>query len=302
MIDLNRIYNEDCLKGMSHIDDCSIDCILTDPPYLYLKNQKLDRPFDETVFFNHVKRVLKKDGFIVLFGRGTSFYRWNTMLADLGFTFKEEIVWDKCRTTSPVTPISRKHEIVSVHTKGTGRVNRIRVPFIEKYKHEPEKIKETISRLATTFGNRKTFDLLKKYYEQGYKEYLPTKGGYALTRSAESNINQNRTIVFAVGLEEGITEQSIIKECADHFSRIQIHPVQKPVRLLERLLALVSKEGDLVLDPFSGSGSTAIAALNTGRNFIGFEIDEEYYNAANRRVKDAIKEVKSNLFNHLELK
>ena len=88
MLELNKIYNEDCLLGMKKIDSESIDCILTDPPYLYLKNQKLDRPFDEQKFFSEAKRVLKKDGFIVLFGRGTSFYRWNCILADLGFNFK----------------------------------------------------------------------------------------------------------------------------------------------------------------------------------------------------------------------
>ncbi|MDR2835948.1 MAG: hypothetical protein LBV69_07130 [Bacteroidales bacterium] len=60
---------------MQKIEDNSIDCILTDPPYLYLKNQKLDRKFDEQLFFEQAKRVLKKDGFIVIFGRGTSFYR-----------------------------------------------------------------------------------------------------------------------------------------------------------------------------------------------------------------------------------
>jgi site-specific DNA-methyltransferase (adenine-specific) len=75
MVEINKIYNEDCLTGMRRIENNSVDCILTDPPYLYLKNQKLDRPFDEAMFFNECKRVLKKDGFIVLFGRGTSFYR-----------------------------------------------------------------------------------------------------------------------------------------------------------------------------------------------------------------------------------
>lgn len=60
MIELNKIYNEDCLEGMKRIPDGSVDCILTDPPYLYLKNQKLDRPFDELVFFSECKRVLKK--------------------------------------------------------------------------------------------------------------------------------------------------------------------------------------------------------------------------------------------------
>ncbi len=79
-MEYNIIHNEDCTSGLSRIQDESVDCILTDPPYLYLKNQKLDRPFDEALFFSEAKRVLKKTGFIIIFGRGTSFYRWNCEL------------------------------------------------------------------------------------------------------------------------------------------------------------------------------------------------------------------------------
>jgi site-specific DNA-methyltransferase (adenine-specific) len=286
MLEENKIYRAECTALMQQIDDSSVDCILTDPPYLYLKNQKLDRPFDEAAFFNEAKRVLKKSGFIVLFGRGTSFYRWNCTLADLGFTFKEEVVWDKRRITSPVLPLSRIHETVSIHKKSGGGVNSVTVPFFEKHKYAPEKIADAVRRLATAFGNREAFDLLKKYYECGEKVYYPSKDKFYITRGRNSNKAQNRTVVVAIGLEEGLKEQSIISECTDHYSRI--HPTQKPVRLLERLLALVTKEGDLVLDPFAGSGSTAIACVNTGRRFIGVEIDDEYHAAGVARVHDIL--------------
>ena len=88
MIEENKIYHCDNSELMPKLADESVNVILTDPPYLYLKNQKLDRPFDEQRFFSECRRVLKKDGFIVLFGRGTSFYRWNCILADLGFCSK----------------------------------------------------------------------------------------------------------------------------------------------------------------------------------------------------------------------
>lgn len=55
------LYNEDCIEGLKRIPDGSVDVVLTDPPYLYLKNQKLERQFDEQAFFGHVKRILKKD-------------------------------------------------------------------------------------------------------------------------------------------------------------------------------------------------------------------------------------------------
>ena len=66
-----------------------------------------------------------------------------------------------------------------------------------------------------------------------------------------------------------------------------IHPAQKPVELLERFIRVSSKENDLILDPFMGSGSTGVACLNTNRNFIGIELDKNYFEiASDRLLKD----------------
>lgn len=67
----------------------------------------------------------------------------------------------------------------------------------------------------------------------------------------------------------------------------KVHPTQKPVPLFEYLIKTYTNEGDLVLDNCMGSGTTAVACINTGRNFIGIEKDEEYFNMAQKRVKEA---------------
>lgn len=66
------------------------------------------------------------------------------------------------------------------------------------------------------------------------------------------------------------------------------HPTEKPIDLLELYINNSSNEGDIVLDPFMGSGSTAVACLNTSRNYLGFEIDKEYYDVAEHRIKSII--------------
>jgi DNA modification methylase len=63
-----------------------------------------------------------------------------------------------------------------------------------------------------------------------------------------------------------------------------IHPCPVPIQLMERIILLTTNEGDLVVDPFMGSGTTALACLNTNRRFIGFEMNEEYCNLANERI------------------
>jgi site-specific DNA-methyltransferase (adenine-specific)/modification methylase len=70
------------------------------------------------------------------------------------------------------------------------------------------------------------------------------------------------------------------------------HPTQKPVRVLERIIRVASKQGDVVFDPFMGVGSTGVAALNLGRKFIGIEIDEKYFRAAEERLEMAAARLK----------
>ena len=92
----------------------------------------------------------------------------------------------------------------------------------------------------------------------------------------------NRCVNVTQSINNGMNEKSIIKEQRDHYDTI--HPTQKPVPLLVRILNLISNKGDTILDCFSGSGSTAVACMKSGRDFIGFELDKEYYNKSIERI------------------
>ncbi|MCD6085519.1 site-specific DNA-methyltransferase [bacterium] len=71
-----------------------------------------------------------------------------------------------------------------------------------------------------------------------------------------------------------------------------VHPTQKPVRILEHIIKIASNKGDVVFDPFMGVGSTGVVALNLGRKFIGIEIDERYFKAAEKRLKNTASKLR----------
>ena len=71
---------------------------------------------------------------------------------------------------------------------------------------------------------------------------------------------------------------------------ITTHPTEKPEKLLERIILIGSQEGDTVLDPFMGSGTTGVVAKRFGRNFVGIEIDESYFEIATTRIDNAVRE------------
>lgn len=71
------------------------------------------------------------------------------------------------------------------------------------------------------------------------------------------------------------------------------HPTQKPVSLLEYLIKTYTNPGDTVLDSCMGSGSTGIACVNTNRNFIGIELDEQYFNIAKQRIEEAERKARN---------
>lgn len=253
----------------------------------------MERPFNERELFSEFKRVLKPTGFVVLFGRGTSFYRWNTILADLGFEFKEEIVWNKRRTSSPVGAIGRVHESISIYTKNSGVINKVIIDYSEAKGYDLDKIETDLKRLGGLFNKGKAFDKVcegLRKIERG-EDYSNGNRGNGHRITCQSSLKNRCVSTYTINsMINGVKEQSIITDASSHYGNI--HPTQKPVRLLERLLALTTQPGDVVLDTFCGSCSTAVACVNTGRKFIGFEIDSEYYEAGTKRLNEALFEPK----------
>lgn len=333
-----QLYNADNLEVMATLPDESIDVICIDPPYLYLKNQKLERSFDEHRFFTECKRLLTKKGFIVLFGRGTSFYRWNTILDGLGFVFKEEVIWDKSYVSSPLMPMSRVHETISILTKKEGGINKVKVPYLEMKGHNIDGIVTDIKRLKTTFKNTKSLNAVLEFLENNKipaetpirtdrekeltnnKEVVAskeTKGGdrgVDVMQSIQFGLNEksiirnyedktferkhkttadktkelDRCTTVVQAMEYGLNEKTIIKQNRDHYNTI--HPTQKPVRLLERLLILVIPKDKprnevVVADFFAGSMSCMEAVHNMGMKGIATEIDQEYFQAGKKRIE-----------------
>ena len=332
-----QLYNTDNLEVMATLANESIDVICIDPPYLYLKNQKLERSFDEPKFFAECKRLLTKKGFIVMFGRGTSFYRWNTILDSLGFVFKEEVIWDKSYVSSPLMPMSRVHETISILTKKEGGINKVKVPYLEMKGQDIDSIVTDIKRLKTTFKNTKSLNAVIEFLENNkiptempirtdrYNCDTFTKYNTIATQDKQTGdrcVNVMQSIQFGLneksiirndveewkegsvthngitkadrsvsviqGIEYGLNEKTIIKQVRDHYNTI--HPTQKPVRLLERLLALVIPKDKprneiVVADFFAGSMSCMEAVHNMGMRGIGTEIDEEYFEKGKQRIE-----------------
>jgi site-specific DNA-methyltransferase (adenine-specific) len=282
-----KLFNEDNLEVMKRLPDESIDVICIDPPYLYLKNQKLERPFDEHKFFSECRRLLTQNGFIVMFGRGESFYRWNTILSELKFTFKEEIVWDKSNITSPLMNISRVHESISIFCKGNIQINKVKVNYLEMKSHNVESIIQDLKRFRSVFSNAKNMIAVLDFIENGFarKDF---KDREVNKFNLHGKMKDGDRCVTAINsFENGLNEKTIIKQVRDHYSAI--HPTQKPVRLLERLLALVIPESKprekiVVADFFGGSMSCMEAVHNMGMKGIACEIDQEYFEKGKERI------------------
>ena len=289
-----QLYNADNLEVMATLPDESIDVICIDPPYLYLKNQKLERHFDEPKFFAECKRLLTKKGFIVLFGRGTSFYRWNTILDGLGFVFKEEVIWNKGFSTAPTLPIQRFHETISIYTKEKGSINAdVKVPYLEVKQHNIDTLIGDINRIKSALNNTKELDFMKEYLKTGLINVSKKRND----KNSGCTISKNSIDIFSIptmclkAIKEGMRESSIIKIYYERFNRI--HPTQKPVRLLERLLALVIPKDKprneiVVADFFAGSMSCMEAVHNMGMRGIATEIDEEYFEKGKQRIDKLI--------------
>lgn len=125
----------------------------------------------------------------------------------------------------------------------------------------------------------------KIYYPQITDGHIPTNSAKGCSNGNIYHGDNKRN--YEGGSTKRYPTNILEFKCVDNYHRL--HPNEKPVELLEYLIKTYTNEGDLVLDNCMGSGSTGVACLNTGRSFIGIELDEGYFNIAKERIESVNK-------------
>lgn len=238
------LYNEDCLKLLSKLEDNSVDLIINDPPYFKIVKNDWDNQWKSESDYLSWCHMWAYECYRVL-KPGRCFYIWGTTKTDTFLRFKLDImnsfrdlvyqnwiIWSYDWGGRSKKSFARKHEDLLMYSKGKDflfNADDIRVPY---------KVLTNVRAGATNnpLGKIPT-DVWEKNNHTTSKEY-----------------------------------------CA-------WHPTQKPLSLLERIIKANTNVGDVVLDCFSGSGSTMIAAHNVDRKFIGCEINKDYYEKSLERFE-----------------
>ncbi len=247
VLNLNKIFNEDALKGMNKIPDNSIDLVVADPPYCLGKDYGNNS--DKLEAGDYLEWSRKWIDIVIPKIKDTgSFYIFLTwQYSPEIFTYiksklimKNEIIWDR-RVPSmggSTRKFSSVHDNIGFFVKSDRYyfdIDSVRIPYDEETKK---------ARTRSIFVG-------KKWLEIGYNP----KDIWRVSRiHAQSPEREN-------------------------------HPTQKPLKIVERIIKASCPKKGVVLDPFMGSGTTVIACIKLKRNYIGFEINSNYYNNIEVRIK-----------------
>lgn len=258
-----QLYNEDCIKVFRSLDNESIDLIVTSPPYCMGKEyENISDDIDSFISLNkkaitEAQRVLKKGG---------------NLCWQIGFHVKDSIIVPlDCLIYQIVEDINKS--LTSDYKLYLH--NRI----VWSFGHGLNAEKRLSGRYETimwyTKGKDYSFNLDAIRIPQKYPGKKYSKGIKAGQYSGNP-LGKNPSDVW-----------DIPNVKANHVEKTA-HPCQFPIAIPQRLIKALTQHGDIVMDPFCGSGTSAIACIIEGRNFIGCELKEEYISIAKQRITDAI--------------
>ena len=254
MLELNKIYNMDCLEGVKLLDGESVDLTVTSPPYDNLRTYN-GFTWDFENVAKELYRVTKQCGVVVWIvadatikgsETGTSF-RQALYFMDCGFNLHDTMIWEETQSGS-VGSLSRYEstfEYMFVLSKGLPRAHNIICDKPNKrageMQHGSIRQKDGSTRKTTQYGKKPVNEFGRRHN------------------------------VWNVAPEMSKAKR--------------LHPAPFPEQLASDHIISWSNEGDTILDPFMGSGTTAKTALLNNRNYIGFELSEEYCKIAEERIR-----------------
>ena len=303
---LNSIELINCLDGMKHLPENSVDMVCTDPPYFldglgndWDKN-KIDKKGASSVVGNlpkgmkfdrkqskkfhdfymdvskEVFRVLKPGGAFISFSSPRLYHSMAMAVEENGFEIRDMMAW--VYTQSQVKAFSQNH-------------------IIEKDKIKTREEKDNLKEMCKDWRTPQLKPAIEpmclavKPIEGRYIDNFERYGTGLLNTSEETRVD-GKFPSNVMTVEEDVLDKVFLvkKPTKDEKGDFNTHLSVKPVDLIQHLIQLFTKKGAVVLDPFMGSGTTAVAAVNCGRNYMGFDINEEYVEISNKRVLSLLKE------------
>jgi len=300
----------DCLELMKELPDESVDAVITDPPYNIGKdfsgeNMKIEDWINWCEkWVKEVDRVLLAGGAFYLTLGWQSVAEFKVMMNKFPkFRLKNWIIWYRQDGWKGDKGYGQSYEHILYYIKdGTP-------PFDLKEfgKHITEKRKEA--------GYKTVDDLMGAMGLYKLVNRASGKAGYFSGVGFVESGKRKPTLQELIKLNELLNldkkyhvKEKMVKQLSVFFNKTDVsddvwltpkaernrlgHPTQKPVELMRRMVLGSTNEEDTVLDPFMGSGTTGVACVQLGRNFIGFEINPEYFKIAEKRINEAKKQAK----------
>lgn len=314
---INKIHCGDCLELMRNIDDGSIDLVICDPPYNIGKDSwdKIEN-YQEWLLsiFKECERVLNNNGAFYLFHNKINiiFQLMERLRSETEFVFKQFITWCKIDEKFQNNGYVKQRLSIDMMRNYYGGFTE----YCLYYTFQDETGLEAITEEYIKPKNKFAKYLKSEFKKAGVSNrkiaaLFPSKTG-RLTGCVSNWLNGDNIMTKEQYLKvrKYLNGDYLRKEYdylrykfnvqtvnGDLYCNSNVwfyppgqsngHKTPKPIPLLENIIRHSSNEGDLILDPFSGSGTTATAAINTHRNFIGIEKVPEYVKIANKRIKNA---------------
>ncbi|WP_198401337.1 DNA-methyltransferase [Hoylesella timonensis] len=276
---------------MKSIPDGSIDLVIADPPYWKVVGQEWDyqwRTEKDYIewslrWIREVARILRIGGTFYCFG----YFRTLTLLVpyldNIGLELRQQIILDKGiravsgRATKKYKMFPNVTESILFIIKDNKRFIK---PFLKSRQQalnlKAKEINEALG-VKSNGGGMWSIYTGKNVCEQFPTEELWNK----LSKILQFDLPYNK-LAQTFNPQMGYTD---VWTDIDFYKEKRYHPTQKPIKLIERLIAASSNEGDIVLDPFFGCGSTQLSCIDLKRNYIAIELDKRYYETALKRIE-----------------
>ena len=287
---LNQVILGDCVEELKKLPDRSVDLIILDPPYWKVAHEHWDYQWRTESdyakwcleWFQELSRVVKLSGSLYLFGYMRNLVYLYKDILDLGFVFRQQIVIDK-GTQALGGRATRGYKMFPNVTESLLFFIFDSKPFIKQIlKQRQEELGLSSLEINTRLGVKVNGGgVWSLYTGENILAQVPTREMWDRLQEALEFEHPYENIGQTFNIEMGVTD---VWRDFNFYKEERYHPTQKPIELIKRIIKASTHEGMVVLDPFMGAGSTALAAMELNRPFIGIEIEPKYVQAAKDRI------------------